>query len=112
MLGFLASSQPIYLRPPADVAIAFRAVRPTARIHVAFHGAVQCRTRSIRHPIDLAYLSGLTAFQQQDWVQAGEIFEALIEGYGADGPAHFYLDLCRRYARTPPKPPWDGAVRL
>ncbi len=60
----------------------------------------------------LYFDSGLTAFQQQDWVQAGEIFEALIEGYGADGPAHFYLDLCRRYAHTPPEPPWDGAVRL
>ncbi|MGH8588748.1 MAG: CHASE2 domain-containing protein, partial [Gammaproteobacteria bacterium] len=60
----------------------------------------------------LYFDSGLTAFQQQDWVQAGEIFEALIEGYGADGPAHFYLDLCRRYAHTPPEPPWDGAIRL
>lgn len=60
----------------------------------------------------LYFHGGLTAFQQQDWVHAGEIFEALIEGYGADGPAHFYLDLCRRYVRIPPEPPWDGAVRL
>lgn len=60
----------------------------------------------------LDFHGGLTAFQQQDWVQAREIFATLIEDYGADGPAHFYLDLCRRYARTPPDAPWDGAVRL
>ena len=49
----------IYLRPLADVESAFRAVRPTARIHVAFHVSVKCRTRSIHHPIDVPYLTGL-----------------------------------------------------
>lgn len=60
----------------------------------------------------LYFQGGLTAFQQEEWVQAREIFEALIEGYGPDGPARYYLDLCRRYARTPPDPSWDGALRL
>jgi adenylate cyclase len=56
--------------------------------------------------------AGLSAFQQQDWTQAGEIFADLINGDGDDGPAHFYLGLCRRYTRTPPEPPWDAAVHL
>ena len=55
MLGVLASRQPTftYARPPT-VEMAFWAVRLTARIHVAFRGAVQCQTRSIHHPIDVA----------------------------------------------------------
>lgn len=36
------------------IEIAFRPVRPTGRIHVAFRLPVNCRTRSIRHPIDVA----------------------------------------------------------
>jgi len=44
----------MYLRSLADVESAFRAVRPTARIHVAFHMAMKGRMRSIRHLIDVA----------------------------------------------------------
>jgi hypothetical protein len=39
VLGFVTSHQTyIYLCPPAGVEITFRAVRPTARMHVAFNG--------------------------------------------------------------------------
>ena len=58
------------------------------------------------------FAAGLAAFRIQDFGQAGQIFEALLQELGEDGPARFYLALCKRYRRTSPAAPWDGTVYL
>ena len=58
------------------------------------------------------FAAGLAAFRIQDFGQAGRIFEALLQELGEDGPARFYLALCKRYRRTSPAAPWDGTVYL
>ncbi|MDQ3775335.1 MAG: adenylate/guanylate cyclase domain-containing protein [Pseudomonadota bacterium] len=59
-----------------------------------------------------AFAVGLAAFRIQDFGQAGQIFEALLQELGEDGPARFYLALCKRYRRTSAAAPWDGTVYL
>ena len=56
--------------------------------------------------------AALTAFKLQDFDQAQQIFETLLKEFGDDGPARFYLDLCRQFETVPPQPPWTGCVRL
>ena len=56
--------------------------------------------------------TALTAFKLQDFDQARQIFETLLKEFGDDGPARFYLDLCRQFETVPPQPPWTGCVRL
>ncbi len=56
--------------------------------------------------------AALTAFKLQDFDQARQIFETLLKEFGDDGPARFYLDLCRQFETVPPQPPWTGCVRL
>ncbi|MGH8533016.1 MAG: CHASE2 domain-containing protein [Gammaproteobacteria bacterium] len=56
--------------------------------------------------------AALTAFKLQDFDQAQQIFETLLKDFGDDGPARFYLDLCRQFETVPPEPPWTGCVRL
>ncbi|MGH8566061.1 MAG: CHASE2 domain-containing protein [Gammaproteobacteria bacterium] len=60
----------------------------------------------------VGFAAGLAAFRIQDFGQAGRIFEALLQELGEDGPARFYLALCKRYRRTRPAAPWDGTVYL
>ena len=60
----------------------------------------------------LYFNAALTAFKLQDFDQAQQIFETLLKEFGDDGPARFYLDLCRRFETVPPEPPWTGCVRL
>ncbi|MGH8488468.1 MAG: CHASE2 domain-containing protein, partial [Gammaproteobacteria bacterium] len=67
--------------------------------------------RSTEHK-HLYFNAGLTAFKLQDFDQAQQIFETLLEEFGDDGPARFYLDLCRQFETVPPQLPWTGCVRL
>ena len=60
----------------------------------------------------LYFNAALTAFKLQDFDQAQQIFETLLKEFGDDGPARFYLDLCRQFETVPPEPPWTGCVRL
>jgi adenylate cyclase len=54
----------------------------------------------------------LTAFQRGAWEEAMQIFRALAASADGDGPARFYLNLCRRFLRTPPSGEWTGAVTV
>jgi hypothetical protein len=62
--------------------------------------------------LSAGFAASLAAFRIQDFGQAGQIFEALLQEVGEDGPARFYLALCERYRRTRPAAPWDGTVYL
>jgi len=58
------------------------------------------------------FKAALTAFKLQDFDEARQIFETLLKEFGDDGPARFYLDLCRQFETVPPERPWTGCVRL
>jgi adenylate cyclase len=60
----------------------------------------------------MVFAAGLSAFRIRDLGQAAQIFEGLLAELGEDGPARFYLALCRQYQKASPLAPWDGTVNL
>ncbi len=48
---------------------------------------------------------GLQLFRERRWADARAVFEAGVQ----EKAAQVYLDLCARYAATPPPPDWDGS---
>lgn len=57
------------------------------------------------------FAAGMASYRNQEWQQAVTIFENVLNISPADGPARFYLDLCKRYALEPPQV-WDPVVYL
>ncbi|MFP4084626.1 MAG: CHASE2 domain-containing protein [Desulfonatronovibrio sp.] len=51
---------------------------------------------------------GLTAYRNQNWDQAVELFNAVLEIKPEDKPALIYIDRCRKMAQSPPGEGWDG----
>lgn len=47
-------------------------------------------------------------YTARDWVKAEAAFARLLEVDPADGPAKFYRDRVRLYAKIPPPEDWDG----
>ncbi len=64
-----------------------------------------CRSRDR----DRVFAAGLAAFRSGRWQEAAAAFAEGVERFG-DGPAGFYLDLCKAYERDPPPDPWRGIV--
>jgi adenylate cyclase len=62
--------------------------------------------------LSASFAAGLAFYREQGWKQALECFDACLAIRPEDGPARFYLGLCRHYAEHPPDPPWDGVVRM
>ncbi len=60
----------------------------------------------------LRFGAGLAAFRLRDYAGAQRIFTRVIDEFGQDGPAHFYLELCARFVSLPPQASWEGCVRL
>ena len=58
------------------------------------------------------FARGLAAYRNQLWQQAVAIFEGILQTAPADGPARFYLDLCKQYALQSPPQPWNQVVYL
>jgi adenylate cyclase len=58
------------------------------------------------------FTQGLAAFKLGAWEEAMQIFNRLVTATDGDGPARFYLDICRRYLKTPPSDAWAGAVTV
>ena len=55
---------------------------------------------------------GLTLFEERDWNRAGGLFEKVTGLDPDDGPGAYYLERCRKYAKTPPSKDWDGVYNL
>lgn len=55
---------------------------------------------------------GLAAYRERQWQQAVTIFEDVLQTVPADGPARFYLELCKRHALQPPAGAWNQVVHL
>ncbi len=66
------------------------------------------RRRALRR----VFAQALAAYRGKRWPEAVDALEAALKLYPGDGPAAFYLKLCRRYLADPPAPPWDGIIRL
>jgi adenylate cyclase len=58
------------------------------------------------------FTHGLALFNSGAWEKALQIFHPLATTAEGDGPARFYLELCRRYLETPPSGGWAGAVTV
>lgn len=59
-----------------------------------------------------AFARGLEAYRNQAWQQAATIFEGILQAAPADGPARFYLDLCRQYRLQPQAESWNPVIDL
>ncbi len=59
-----------------------------------------------------AFAAGLARFEVEDWSAAAAAFAAILAAHPQDGPARFYLDLCRRYQTGAPLPPDPSLIRL
>jgi adenylate cyclase len=57
------------------------------------------------------FTEGLRAFTAKQWVEAEEIFLRCLESDERDGPAQFYLPLCRKHRELPPVD-WKGVVSI
>jgi adenylate cyclase len=54
----------------------------------------------------------LGLYRDQQWDEAIERFEALVEEYPDDGPSPIFLERCREFKEQPPEEGWDGVYRL
>ena len=58
------------------------------------------------------YDAGLCAYQDRDWAQGIDLFEAVLVRWPTDGAATNYLQRCREFQAAPPPADWDGVYRL
>ena len=58
------------------------------------------------------FLEGLEQYQNGRWQTAKKIFQSILDRYGEDGPARFYLKLCDEYVQSGPPATWDGTYKL
>ena len=58
------------------------------------------------------FARALNAYQNKSWEEAIDLFSKILDRYGEDGPACFYLEYCDSYRTNPPGPKWDGTVYM
>jgi len=61
----------------------------------------------------MTFTEVLDPFRKGHWKEAEEAiekFQESINSLGEDGPSLFFLDLCKKYMKKPPREPWDGVV--
>jgi adenylate cyclase len=56
--------------------------------------------------------NALGLYEKREFKKAAETFGAIAAANEKDGPARFYLDLCRGYIAAPPPADWDGINNL
>jgi len=54
----------------------------------------------------------LNAYQRQQWSEACEIFNEILDVMPEDGPARFFLAACQQYQSAVPTGPWDPVMRI
>jgi adenylate cyclase len=57
----------------------------------------------------------LDPFRRGSWEEAEEAiekFQESIKGLGKDGPSLFFLNLCKKYGKSPPVESWNGVVSM
>ena len=58
------------------------------------------------------YAAGLTAYRRQNWTDAINHFNTLLNHLPEDGAAKTMADRCRIYLKTPPPDDWDGVFTM
>jgi adenylate cyclase len=58
------------------------------------------------------FAEALAAFRRRSWDEAIEKFDRIKAISPTDGPAGFYLRLCKQYKQNAPESSWDGVVVL
>jgi adenylate cyclase len=58
------------------------------------------------------FADALNAFRRQSWDEAAEKFQRASELSETDGPARFYLKLCKEYKQNAPERSWAGVIVL
>ena len=58
------------------------------------------------------FARALNAYYNKSWEEAIDLFSKILQRYGEDGPAYFYLEFCDNNRTNPPGPNWDGTVYL
>jgi adenylate cyclase len=79
------------------------------RLHELICRADQCNDDQLT--LCRSFNEGLRAYQSRRWNEASHLFTKLVEEF-SDGPAVFYLSLCKSCLALPPADDWDGVVRL
>ncbi|MCL2831690.1 MAG: CHASE2 domain-containing protein [Treponema sp.] len=54
----------------------------------------------------------LNFFIKQDWINASEAFQSILDFNPNDGPSRLYLERSKEYLKTPPSYKWDGIINL
>jgi adenylate cyclase len=57
----------------------------------------------------------LDPFKRGAWGEAEEAikkYQESIRSLGEDGPSHFFLNLCKKYEKSPPGESWNGVVSM
>ncbi|HWO41112.1 MAG TPA: adenylate/guanylate cyclase domain-containing protein [Candidatus Eisenbacteria bacterium] len=58
------------------------------------------------------FADALDAFKRGSWSEAREKFHRVSQMPDTEGPARFYLRLCKKYENSPPEATWDGVIAL
>ncbi len=63
----------------------------------------------------LTFPKVIDAFRRGSWEEVEEVIERLqesIKSPGEDGPSLFFLNLCKKYRKSPPGESWNGVVPM
>lgn len=95
-------------RPLGTFLLAGKTRPVTVRELVAPDGPMEDRHKAIF----TFFARGLAAAQACDWQTAMDSFRKVLELDRSDGPAKFYLNLCRQYGKRSLAHTWNGVVTL
>ena len=63
----------------------------------------------------VTFPNALDTFRRGSWHEAEEAiekFQESIKSLGKDGPSLFFLNLCKKYGKSPPGESWNGVVSM
>lgn len=81
------------------------------RIYEVFNGnseAIREKKKQITH----WFHQGLSAYLEQQWEQAIEIFEQCLNIYPEDIPTQLYIERCQQFRLAPPAENWQGVTEM
>lgn len=58
------------------------------------------------------FSEALRAFRRRSWDEANDKFHQAVQHSATDGPALYYITLCKQYKRNPPEGAWEGVIPL
>lgn len=81
---------------------------------IVIHELIQYREKATPKQKSLCkeFAGALHLFQNQSWELAREKFNQIINKYNNDGPARYYLALCKKYIENPPDVSWNKIITV